>query len=46
MIFQAFYDQTDEHSVSNRDKLAQRQHIIRRVDTMAKCSSYVLKKEA
>lgn len=29
MNFQTFYDQTDEHGVSNRDKLAQRQHIIR-----------------
>ena len=43
MNFQAFYDQTDEYGVSNRDKLAQRQHIIRRVDTTAKCSSYVPK---
>ena len=36
MSFQTFYDQTDEHGVSNRAKLAQRQHIIRRVDTTAK----------
>ena len=36
MNFQTFYDQTDEHGVSNQDKLAQRQHIIRRVDTTTK----------
>ena len=40
MNFQAFYDQTDEHGVSNRDKIAQRQHIIRRVDTTAKDKSF------
>ena len=40
MNFQTFYDQTDEHGVSNRDKLAQRQHIIRRVDTTAKDRSF------
>ena len=39
MNFQTFYDQTDERGVSNRDKLAQRQHIIRRVDTTAKDKS-------
>ena len=40
MNSQTFYDQTDEHGVSNRDKLAQRQHIIRRVDTTAKDMSF------
>lgn len=40
MNFQTFYDQTDEHGVSNQDKLAQRQHIIRRVDTTAKDRSF------
>ena len=40
MSFQTFYDQTDEHGVSNRDKLAQHQHIIRRVDTTAKDRSF------
>ena len=40
MNFQTFYDQTDEHGVSNRDKIAQRQHIIRRVDTTAKDRSF------
>lgn len=40
MNFQTFYDQTDEHGVSNRAKLAQRQHIIRRVDTTAKDRSF------
>jgi len=40
MNSQTFYDQTDEHGVSNRDKLAQRQRIIRRVDTTAKDKSF------
>ena len=40
MNFQTFYDQTDEHGVSNREKLAQRQHIIRRVDMTAKDKSF------
>ena len=40
MNFQTFYDQKDENGVSNRDKLAQRQHIIRRVDTTAKDRSF------
>ena len=40
MNFQTFYDQTDERGVSNRDKLAQRQHIIRMVDTTAKDKSF------
>ena len=40
MNLQTFFDQTDEHSVTNRDKLAQRQRIIRRVDTTAKDRSF------
>ena len=40
MKYQTFYDQVDEHGVSNREKLAQRQHIIRRVDTTAKDKSF------
>ena len=40
MNSQTFYDQTDEHGVSTRDKLAQRQRIIRRVDTTAKDKSF------
>lgn len=40
MNLQTFYDQTDEHGVSNRDKLSQRQRIIRRVDTTAKDKSF------
>ena len=40
MNLQTFYNQMDECGVSNRDKLAQRQRIIRRVDTTAKDRSF------
>lgn len=40
MNLQTFYDQMDEHGVSNWDKLAQHQRIIRRVDTTAKDRSF------
>lgn len=40
MNIPAFYDQKDEHGVSNRDKIAARQRIIRRVSTTSKEQSY------
>ena len=40
MSYRLFFDQTDEHGVSNREKIAQRQRIIRRVDSTAKDRSF------
>ena len=40
MMLQTFFDQTDERGVSNRDKVSQRQKIIRRVSTTSKDRSF------
>ena len=39
-MIQAFFDQRDEQGISNRDKITQRQRIIRRVDTTSKDQSF------
>lgn len=40
MGYSDFFDQTDERGVSNRDKIARLQHIIRRVSTTSKDVSF------
>ena len=40
MSYNDFFDQTDERGVTNRDKIARLQHIIRRVSTTSKDVSF------
>ena len=40
MIYHSFFDQVDEQGVSNREKIARLQRIIRKVDTTSKDRSF------